>query len=113
VAEGQFQEIQIVRSGGFAGMTRTTHVARTDLPAEDAAALDRLVQSIQFSEVPEPSEGQPQETDRFQYEVTVRTDATHTVRASESSLSEPLRQLIDRVAAVAQRSAPQVELAQD
>lgn len=83
--------IQVVRSGGFAGIERRAEVdtsARPDAHAWHALAAEALASG---RGVPLPGTGI---ADGFSYEITVDG---RTVHCAEPHLTEPQRELISRV----------------
>ncbi len=84
------------RTGGFAGIRRTTSLDTRELSGQQARELQRLVEEANFFELPREvyPEG-PQAVDRFHYKLTVTTgELRHTVEMEEDVVPEGLRPLI-------------------
>ena len=80
--------IELVRSGGFAGITRRSSL---DVGEEEAAEIERLLDDL-------PAADPPRGADRFQYELRVtRGDRTRAVTLHEGAIPEQIRPLIDRL----------------
>ncbi|NQX26766.1 hypothetical protein HQQ81_05300 [Microbacteriaceae bacterium VKM Ac-2854] len=82
-------DVIVSRSGGFAGLRRTWRVELDQQP-DEPAWLD-LIDELPWNAAPTD---QPAHADRFVYEIRV---STHHVRISETQLSGPWRELVDRV----------------
>ena len=92
--------VTVVRSGGFAGITRTASVDDADLSPDEAATMGHLVGALGSSERSDDP-GDPRH-DGFEYAVTVETnDGSRTIAAGDAGVSPPLRALIDWVTATA------------
>jgi hypothetical protein len=85
--------VELVRSGGVAGITRRSSLDSADLNAGEAAELERLL-----DELPATAPRRGGGADRFQYELRVtRGDRTHAVTLHEGAIPEEIRPLIDRL----------------
>src|SRR4051794_7431872 len=85
--------IELVRSGGVAGVTRRWSLDSEDLSAEEAAEFERLLAALDDVPAAPPPPG----ADRFQYELRVtRGGQTRTVTLPEGAIPAGLRPLIDR-----------------
>ena len=80
--------IEVCRTGGFAGMSRSwcVHLDRVENPGE----LERLVDECDWVNPPP----QTPEPDRFSYTLTA---GDQTATLSERALQGPWRELVDRV----------------
>ncbi|WP_138497266.1 protealysin inhibitor emfourin [Nostoc sp. PA-18-2419] len=88
--------ISFERTGGFAGISKKTTVDTSELPANEANTLKRLVEAADFFRLPEQITSPNPQSDRFQYKLTVEdNDKHHTVIVSESVLPGTLRPLIE------------------
>jgi len=88
--------ISFERTGGFAGMKLQRTIDSRDLPPEDAQRLDALLKKSCFFHLPTNLQSLPAAPDRFHYKVTVERDAdVRTVEASEGSMPDDMRPLID------------------
>lgn len=88
--------IQVVRSGGFAGLRRE-HAVETDQLSPDARVeIERLVAEARFFELPErQTSGLP---DVIQYRVRVEVEGrTHEVIADDRTAGGALATLVARV----------------
>jgi hypothetical protein len=63
--------VEVSRSGGFAGVTRTASVDTDSLDTAQAAELRRLVGASRAASVPPARRPSADGADRFQYEITV------------------------------------------
>ncbi len=88
--------ISFERSGGFAGMTRTTTIDTATLPPNEADQVPQLVKAADFFELPQTITSDTRGIDRFQYTLTVEDNGQqHTVTVGESALSGNLKCLIE------------------
>jgi hypothetical protein len=93
---GQSWRIELVRSGGVAGMRRRWSLDSDDLSAGETAEVERLLARLDDVPVqpPQPARG----ADRFQYELRVtRGDQMRTVTLREDAIPPAIRPLIDRL----------------
>ena len=60
-------QIEVVRRGGFAGMTVRGIVDTADLPANTAALVEAAVEALPFGRAPAPAK----HPDSFQYEINL------------------------------------------
>src|SRR3954447_12379660 len=92
---GESWRIELVRSGGVAGITRRWSLDSKDLSAGEAAEAERLLAALDgVPAQPRPSRG----ADRFQYELRVtRRGRTRVVTLREGAISAEIRPLIDRL----------------
>jgi hypothetical protein len=80
--------IELVRSGGFAGITRRSSL---DVGEDEAAELERLLDEL-------PAADPPRGADRFQYELRLtRGGETRVVTLHEGAIPAEIRPLIDRL----------------
>ncbi len=88
--------ISFERSGGFAGLMMTSTADTTELSDAEAQQLQQLVTQADFFNLPPKLLSNSPQPDRFQYQITVRSDGkTHTVQVSESQVPGTLRPLLD------------------
>ena len=88
-------KIRIVQSGGLAGLRRE-HVVETDrLPEAGRVAIEALVHTSTFFDLPtRQTSGLP---DVIRYRVSVELSGrTHEVTFDDTTASEPLRDLVSR-----------------
>jgi hypothetical protein len=92
---GERWRIDLVRSGGVAGMTRRWSLDSQDLSADEAAEAERLLAALDgVPEQPPPTPG----ADRFQYELQVtRAGRTRAVRVRDGAIPTEIQPLIDRL----------------
>ena len=89
--------ISFERTGGFAGISRTTTVDTANLPTDEANQLPQLLEAANFYNLPANITAPPStQPDRFQYTLSVEDkDRSHTVTVSEAALPGTLRPLIE------------------
>ena len=92
MAGGSPLRVDVVRSGGFAGIPTEASVDASKLEPQELAELERLVEQ---EKPPGPArEG----ADWFQYDITVSRGADRrTATFSENELSPELSKLVERV----------------
>ncbi len=90
--------VYLERTGGFAGMPRTTKVDTVDISQETAKQLPQLLLESDFFNLPAYIDSPSPKPDRFNYMLTVEDDGkTHTVSVGESAVPENLKPLISWV----------------
>ncbi|MBW4448724.1 MAG: hypothetical protein KME38_18150 [Spirirestis rafaelensis WJT71-NPBG6] len=88
--------ISFERSGGFAGIIRTTNIDTATLPPNECKQVSELIQSASFFELPQTITSDTRGSDRFQYTLTVEDNGKqHTITVGESALSGELKSLIE------------------
>ncbi len=89
---GEPEQVELVRTGGFANLRVVAGLPVASLSAAERAGVDSLVRRA-------PGDGaQPGAPDRFAYEVTVVVAGyRHAVRLGEYDVDDELRPLIDRL----------------
>ena len=91
------------RSGGFAGLTISTALDTSKLPAGEGRELEELVAKLEASGAGETAA--PGKPDRFQYEVTVRRGGKEQCfRLAEHELTPDGRELVKRLTERARKS---------
>ncbi|MEH2433459.1 MAG: protealysin inhibitor emfourin [Nostoc sp.] len=96
--------VSFERTGGFAGITKKTTVDTDTLAANEASTLVRLVEVADLFRLPEHITSPNQESDRFQYKLTVEDNGKqHAVTVSEAALPGTLRPLIEWLQNIAQK----------
>jgi len=84
------RRIELVRSGGFAGISRRW---TSELSEDEAAEVERL-----FARVAEQSSDTDSGADRFQYELRLTRDGrTRTLTMREGAIPAAIRPLLDRL----------------
>jgi hypothetical protein len=90
--------IHLECSGGFSGIPLKIRLDTLTLDPQQDRALQGLLDSAQFFSLPEKLPPGAPGADRFQYKITVETEAArHTVEAGESGLPGPLLVLVQQV----------------
>lgn len=91
--------IQLKRSGGFAGLTRTTEVDADELPEEAASTAHRLVEEGRLDELAERPPERPPGADRYQYELVVQgeDEADRRILMHDGAIPDDLRPLVDQL----------------
>src|SRR5215211_5558047 len=85
--------VEVVRSGGFAGLTRAAAMDTEELDAELAERLRKLVDESQIESLTSTPSGSG--ADRFQYDVTVtRGNDRTSIVLHESSMPDAVRRLV-------------------
>jgi hypothetical protein len=84
------------RTGGFTGLKLKTSLDEASLPPPLVRRLHKLLDQSRFFELPLRIEPRILRADRFQYRLTVEKDnCVHTVHASEDTLPQELRPLVE------------------
>ena len=95
--------VSVVRGGGLAGISTTTELARSSLPAADAATLDGLVEGAGVRDAT-PASSRPQ-PDQMLYEVQVSDDhGDARARFSDDDMPEGMRRLIEWIDSRSEKS---------
>ena len=88
--------ISLERTGGFAGIKVQRVVDSKDLLPAEAKRLTALLKKARFFELPTELGGESPGVDRFHYKLTVENDdGTRTIEASDASIPDGMRPLID------------------
>jgi hypothetical protein len=86
-------QLQLRRTGGFAGIARESPLLDTEaLPPEEAQEVRALVEEAKLDDIGEP--GRPRGPDRFTYELTVDG---RRVTLPESAMTPERRALVKRL----------------
>jgi hypothetical protein len=86
--------INFYRSGGVVGNVIHSEVNLSELPADEAQHMTRLIMESDFFHIPEDLAGQAT-TDEFQYTITVNAGQTeHTVRCTDTTMPKSLVPLV-------------------
>jgi Emfourin len=90
--------IDLVRSGGFAGVSRRASADTDTLPPAEAARLAELVHAVDFDALANLATGPPRRPDRFQYDLDVREGGRrHQLTLGERDAPPELRALIEHL----------------
>ncbi len=98
-------DIQIIRTGGFTGVTLQADVETSQLEPGERDEVARLFNETAFFSLPEKIEALPGGYDRFQYEITVHDAGhSHTVTLGDTGMSEALHALANLVLRLGRQS---------
>jgi hypothetical protein len=90
--------IQLKRSGGFAGLTRTAEVDSEELPEEAAHRVRQLADEGRLDELAAREPERPSGADRYQYELVVEGDeAERRILMHDGAIPDDLRPLVDQL----------------
>jgi hypothetical protein len=99
---GEPIRIDLVRSGGFAGVSLAASLDTGRLPPEEARAVTELVDRVDFAALAARAASPSRVPDAFQYDLTVsRGRERHQLSLGESAVTPELRPLLDRLVASA------------
>jgi len=88
--------LELIRSGGFAGISRRVSLPGDALASEEVVQLERGLQALASEGGAGPGRSGPGGADRYQYDLTVETDGqTRHLSAGEAELPADLRHLLD------------------
>ncbi|HEY3474680.1 MAG TPA: protealysin inhibitor emfourin [Anaerolineales bacterium] len=89
------ERIKFERTGGFAGMTLARELKLDELTEEQANTLVKLLNDLDFEELPEHMTGEQSMPDEFTYTITVETSrGEHTVITGDASAPEKMQELL-------------------
>ncbi len=95
--------IDLVRSGGMAGLSLGTSVDVSSLAPDAAAAVSDALERVDLDALAARPAAAPSGPDRFQYDLTVqRGDESHSVSLHEPDVPGELRPLISALMPLAQ-----------
>jgi hypothetical protein len=87
--------IEFERTGGFAGVQFRHSVDSDTLPDTEKQALDHMLQTAGFFNLPSTIKAAGRGADRFQYKLSVVTpDRQHSVVIDESAVPDALKPLL-------------------
>jgi hypothetical protein len=90
------------RSGGFAGRTLTAELDTTSLSPDEAQKIRKMVEEAGFFHLPASIPAPARGADALEYVVTVEEQGKqHTVRATEMTVPDALRPLLEHLTQVA------------
>ena len=102
----QVERIKFERTGGFAGMRIATDLKLDDLPDEQAKTISKLLDDLDFEELPEQMMNDSNMPDQFTYTITVETNkGEHTVITGDTSASEKMQELLQVLNKIARSRA--------
>jgi len=100
------ERITFERTGGFAGMHNVVNINPDDLPEEQAQALLKLLDELDFDKLPEQAMNNPSLPDQFTYRITVETkDGEHSIVTGDASAPEEMQELIQMLNRIARKQA--------
>lgn len=92
----EVERIKFERTGGFANMRLAADLDLRELPEEQADTLKKLLDDLDFAELPAKLKSDTAMPDEFTYTITVEAEKwQHTVVTGESSADEKLRELLE------------------
>jgi hypothetical protein len=95
--------VELVRSGGLAGLSLTAAVAVDDLPQDTADTVRGALDKVDLAGLAERPVPAPSGADRFQYDLTVtRGGQRHSVTLPESHVPPELKPVLDALMPLAQ-----------
>lgn len=95
--------IDLVRSGGMAGLSLGTSVALSSLAPDTAATVAEALSRVDVAGLAQRPAVAPSGPDRFQYDLTVTSGGqTHAVSLHEPDVPAELRPLINALMPLAQ-----------
>lgn len=90
--------LDLVRSGGFAGLERAASVKMEDLPEQQRQELSKLVERIDLADLERRSPLRGPGADRFQYDLTVAGERGERRITADAGEGPPeLRTLFERL----------------
>jgi hypothetical protein len=90
-------KIEVKRSGGFAGITTTFLVDEKLVTSAEASQLEELVNRAGFFDLSSKSPGR-HGADYYTYDITIEMSGKrHTVKATDITISDSLRSIVNRV----------------
>jgi hypothetical protein len=88
--------ISLERTGGFAGLSRTTTVDTTNISEEKAKQLPQILETADFFNLPTYIAGNTSQPDRFHYRFTIENNGqSHTVSVGEAAINGSLKSLLE------------------
>jgi hypothetical protein len=101
-------KIDFVRTGGFAGLRLALTLDTAGLPADEAARIRLLVQESGYFELDGGFPPAAPAPDRFEYRLAIesRTRGRHAVILPESSVTDRMRPLLNKLTALAMQRRP-------
>jgi len=100
------ERITFERTGGFAGMHNMVNINPDDLPEEQAQALSKLLDELDFDKLSEQAMNNPSLPDQFTYRITVETkDREHSVVTGDASAPEEMQELLQVLNSIARKQA--------
>jgi len=92
-------KIHFERTGGFAGMVRSTTVDTSSLPSDEAHKVEDLVEQADIQNTSPTTENSRQRgaADYFTYKVTIESEegTKHTVECTDVAMRPSIKPLLD------------------
>jgi hypothetical protein len=89
-------QISLERTGGFAGLSRTTTVDTANISEEKAKQLPQILETADFFNLPTYIAGNTSQPDRFYYRFTIENNGqSHTVSVGEAAINGSLKSLLE------------------
>lgn len=100
------KRIKFERTGGFAGIRFAADLEMDDLPEEQARQIHKLLDDMDFDELPESIQGDQQVADGFQYSITIVTEKREqTVTTTDTSAPPKMEPLLEILTQIAKQQA--------
>ena len=100
------ERVTFERTGGFAGMHNVVNINPDDLPEEQAQALSKLLDDLDFDKLSEQPMNNTSLPDQFTYRITVETkDGEHSVVTGDASAPEEMQELLQMLNRIARQQA--------
>jgi hypothetical protein len=102
----EVERITFERTGGFAGMHNVVNINPRDLSKEQADALLKLLDELDFDELPKQAMNNPSLPDQFTYHITVETkQGEHSLVTGDASAPEEIQELVQMLNQIARKQA--------
>jgi len=100
------KRIKFERTGGFAGIRLAADIELDELPKAQVHQILKLLNDLDFDELPEQLSGGPQISDGFTYSITVVSETRqHTVTTSETAAPEKMSSMFEILTQIARQQA--------
>lgn len=100
-------KIRFNRSGGFANIQLAAMLDTGSMPTDEANAMERLVDAVDFFSLPDMISTGKAMPDAFSYTITIVTsDRQHTVKVLNEAPFASLQPLLDYLSKVAKKTSP-------
>jgi hypothetical protein len=100
----KIEKIKFERTGGFANIRLAAKIELDDLPEDQRREILRLLDELDFDELPEKLAARSPVPDEFAYTISVQGGGKeYTVSAGETALPADMQPLIEILESVAKR----------
>ncbi|MEW6286095.1 MAG: protealysin inhibitor emfourin [Chloroflexota bacterium] len=101
----EIEKIKFERTGGFAGIRLAAEIELDDLPEDERRELLRLLDELDFEELPEKLARHAPVPDEFSYTISViaKDKKEYTVSAGDTALPADMRPLLEMLEGIAKR----------